>query len=78
MKGPTDGEFAPLVTCLNPCYNGIKMKASVMLGFTVWFARLNPCYNGIKMKAAGNSLFPEGVVCLNPCYNGIKMKEFVL
>ncbi len=38
------------MSCLNPCYNGIKMKGVTSYRLMLSNFCLNSCYNGIKMK----------------------------
>ena len=63
-------------SCLNPCSNGICVKAGITEFPRSIQRSLNPCSNGICVKV------PEGATVnpgksLNPCSNGICVKVFL-
>ena len=63
-----------MVSCLNPCYNGMTMESNLRFRIEKNYASLNPCYNGMTMEWVQHQL-DMADDCLNPCYNGMTMES---
>ena len=60
----------PMVSCLNPCFNGRYSQSKGKFGKYRLIYRLNPCFNGRYSQSKGKFGKYRLIYRLNPCFNG--------